>query len=126
MAEPVTSPTAATRADPGTASGRESSAGPRAAAGPEPSAGDDPLVIAGTSFRSRLIVGTGGAPNLGELEEAMEMFEQLKRPGDASRALGAIAEVHRAAGDPHGLRSSGCRTMRADRPHSTSPSCSKK
>jgi thiazole synthase len=32
---------------------------------------DDLLVIAGTSFRSRLIVGTGGAPHLGELEHAL-------------------------------------------------------
>ena len=28
---------------------------------------DDPLVIAGESFGSRLILGTGGAPNLDEL-----------------------------------------------------------
>ena len=31
---------------------------------------DDPLVIAGHSFSSRLILGTGGAPSLGSLEEA--------------------------------------------------------
>src|SRR5262245_64562560 len=31
----------------------------------------DPLVIAGESFRSRLILGTGGAPNLDLLERAL-------------------------------------------------------
>lgn len=33
--------------------------------------GDDPLVIAGEAFGSRLILGTGGAPNLDELERAL-------------------------------------------------------
>ncbi|MFV2196173.1 thiazole synthase [Nocardiopsis sp. LOL_012] len=32
---------------------------------------DDPLVIAGTAFGSRLITGTGGAPSLEVLEEAL-------------------------------------------------------
>ncbi|MEE2048205.1 thiazole synthase, partial [Nocardiopsis tropica] len=32
---------------------------------------EDPLVIAGTSFGSRLITGTGGAPSLEVLEEAL-------------------------------------------------------
>jgi thiazole synthase len=32
---------------------------------------EDPLVIAGESFGSRLILGTGGAPNLEELERAL-------------------------------------------------------
>jgi thiazole synthase len=32
---------------------------------------DDPLEIAGEAFRSRLILGTGGAPNLDELERAL-------------------------------------------------------
>ena len=32
---------------------------------------DDPLVIAGVPFRSRLILGTGGAPHLDELERAL-------------------------------------------------------
>ncbi len=32
---------------------------------------DDPLVIAGEAFTSRLIMGTGGAPNLSLLEEAL-------------------------------------------------------
>ncbi|MYT27816.1 MULTISPECIES: thiazole synthase [unclassified Streptomyces] len=41
-----------------------------AAPGTDP-AGDDPLTIAGTSFRSRLIMGTGGAPSLGILERAL-------------------------------------------------------
>jgi thiazole synthase len=33
--------------------------------------GDDPLVIAGESFRSRLILGTGGAPSLDVLQQAL-------------------------------------------------------
>jgi thiazole synthase len=41
-------------------------------AGDPGAAGDgDPLVIAGESFGSRLILGTGGAPNLDELERAL-------------------------------------------------------
>lgn len=39
--------------------------------GPGQGADDDALVIAGESFRSRLILGTGGAPNLDELERAL-------------------------------------------------------
>ncbi|AKA03489.1 thiazole synthase [Streptomyces noursei ZPM] len=40
-----------------------------AVAAPAPDA--DPLTIAGTAFRSRLIMGTGGAPSLGVLERAL-------------------------------------------------------
>ncbi|WP_411120907.1 thiazole synthase [Streptomyces sp. x-19] len=40
-----------------------------AVAAPAPDA--DPLTIAGTTFRSRLIMGTGGAPSLGVLERAL-------------------------------------------------------
>lgn len=36
-----------------------------------PAAGRDPLVIAGTAFGSRLIMGTGGAPSLDVLERAL-------------------------------------------------------
>ena len=36
-----------------------------------PAEEEDLLVIAGESFRSRLILGTGGAPNLDELERAL-------------------------------------------------------
>jgi thiazole synthase len=39
---------------------------------PDPATGsDDPLVIAGRSFSSRLIMGTGGAPSLEVLESAL-------------------------------------------------------
>ncbi|HLM65800.1 MAG TPA: thiazole synthase [Acidimicrobiales bacterium] len=41
------------------------------AATSDDAAGDDPLVIAGHRFGSRLILGTGGAPNLDELERAL-------------------------------------------------------
>lgn len=39
--------------------------------GPTPAACDDKLVIAGRSFTSRLIMGTGGAPSLEVLEAAL-------------------------------------------------------
>jgi thiazole synthase len=38
---------------------------------PTEAAAEDPLVIAGHRFGSRLILGTGGAPNLEELERAL-------------------------------------------------------
>src|SRR5688500_14605655 len=38
---------------------------------PDVPADGDPLVIAGVALRSRLILGTGGAPNLDELERAL-------------------------------------------------------
>jgi thiazole synthase len=43
----------------------------RAAAGPEHGAAADPLTIAGVSFSSRLIMGTGGAPSLEVLDTAL-------------------------------------------------------
>jgi thiazole synthase len=46
-------------------------AGPTADRQPGGEVGEDPLVIAGESFRSRLILGTGGAPNLELLERAL-------------------------------------------------------
>jgi thiazole synthase len=44
--------------------------GPAAAPGADPATGDA-LTIAGTTFRSRLIMGTGGAPSLDVLERAL-------------------------------------------------------
>ncbi len=54
-------------------------ASPASAASPAPPAaparavpgGDDPLTIAGVTFSSRLIMGTGGAPSLEVLEQAL-------------------------------------------------------
>ncbi|NLU67653.1 thiazole synthase [Streptomyces sp. HNM0574] len=40
-------------------------------AAPSPSAAADPLTIGGTSFASRLIMGTGGAPSLDVLERSL-------------------------------------------------------
>lgn len=50
---------------------------PRRAADQRPGAkaGEDPLVIAGCSFTSRLITGTGGAPSLRVLEDALAASE---------------------------------------------------
>ncbi|MFI8994835.1 thiazole synthase [Streptomyces sp. NPDC053542] len=47
----------------------EETAAPEAAPSAAPEA--DPLVIAGTAFRSRLIMGTGGAPSLDIMERAL-------------------------------------------------------
>lgn len=46
---------------------------PSAPLGPDgrPAGSDDPLIIAGTAFGSRLIMGTGGAPSLDLLERAL-------------------------------------------------------
>ena len=45
---------------------------------PDADPADDVLVIAGESFRSRLILGTGGAPNLDELERALAPGERVE------------------------------------------------
>ncbi|GAA0499892.1 thiazole synthase [Streptomyces olivaceiscleroticus] len=42
-----------------------------AGAAPDASPAADPLVIAGTAFRSRLIMGTGGAPSLDIMERSL-------------------------------------------------------
>ena len=57
----------------------------------------DPLVIAGEKFGSRLIMGTGGAPNLDELERALvasgtELTTVALRRVDPS-APGSLFEV---------------------------------
>ncbi|ASU83356.1 thiazole synthase [Nocardiopsis gilva YIM 90087] len=54
----------------------EGGADPTGTTGPtrpstDPAATDDPLVIAGETFGSRLIAGTGGAPSLKVLQEAL-------------------------------------------------------
>ena len=63
---------------------------------------DDPLVIAGESFSSRLIMGTGGASSLDALERALvasgaEMATVALRRVEAS-ARGSIVEVLDRAG----------------------------
>ncbi len=59
--------------------------------------GDDPLVIAGESFGSRLIMGTGGAPSMAVLEEALtasgtELTTVAMRRVDAG-ARGSVLDV---------------------------------
>lgn len=63
---------------------------------------DDVLVIAGTAFTSRLIMGTGGAPSLEVLEQALRVSGTelttvaMRRVNAATR--GSVLEVlHRNA-----------------------------
>jgi thiazole synthase len=87
-------------------------ADPRALRSPDPAA--DPLVIAGRSFSSRLIMGTGGAPSLEVMEAALlasgtELTTVAMRRVDAS-APGSVLDVldrHRIAVLPN---TAGCYT----------------
>jgi thiazole synthase len=77
---------------------------------------DDPLVIAGEEFGSRLIVGTGGAPNLDELERALvasgtEMTTVALRRVDPA-APGSLFEVLRRTGIRPLPNTAGCYTAR--------------
>jgi thiazole synthase len=76
----------------------------------------DPLVIAGQSFTSRLIMGTGGAPSMQVIDEVVaasgtEMCTVAMRRVDATTS-GSIVDVL----DRHGVRilpnTAGCRTAR--------------
>ena len=62
---------------------------------------DAPLVIAGRSFSSRLIMGTGGAANLAVLEEALdasgtELTTVAMRRVDAAGGTGVLDLLHAA------------------------------
>jgi thiazole synthase len=77
---------------------------------------DDPLVIAGQALRSRLILGTGGAPNLDELERALvasgtELTTVALRRVDPS-APGSLFEVLRRNGIRPLPNTAGCFTAR--------------
>ena len=77
---------------------------------------EDPLVIAGEQFASRLIVGTGGAPNLDELERALvasgtELTTVALRRVDP-RAPGSLFDVLRRAGIRPLPNTAGCYTAR--------------
>ncbi|MFO7281784.1 MAG: thiazole synthase [Thermoanaerobacterales bacterium] len=77
---------------------------------------DDPLVIAGRTFRSRLIMGTGGAPNLEELERALiasgtELTTVALRRVDPT-APGSLFEVLRRTGIEPLPNTAGCFTAR--------------
>ncbi|MGO8687221.1 MAG: thiazole synthase [Candidatus Dormibacteria bacterium] len=78
--------------------------------------GDDPLVIAGTHFGSRLILGTGGAASLDALERALrasgaELATVALRRVEASVG-GAVADVLRRAAVRMLPNTAGCYTSR--------------
>ena len=75
---------------------------------------DDPLVIAGRKFTSRLITGTGGAGNLAVLERALvasgtEMTTVAMRRADAGGRSGVLDLLHRL-GIEALPNTAGCRT----------------
>ena len=79
-------------------------------------ASDDPLVIAGETFRSRLILGTGGAPNLEELERALvasgtEITTVALRRVDPA-APGSLFDLLRRTGIRPLPNTAGCFTAR--------------
>jgi thiazole synthase len=74
---------------------------------------DDPLVIAGREFGSRLVMGTGGAANLSVLERALvasgtELTTVAMRRLDASG--GGVLDLLRRLGIPALPNTAGCRT----------------
>jgi thiazole synthase len=77
---------------------------------------DDPLVIAGRAFSSRLIMGTGGAPSLDVLERALiasgtELTTVAMRRVDA-HASGSVIDVLKRAGVQALPNTAGCFTAR--------------
>ena len=86
------------------------------ATAPEATAARDPLVIAGRSFRSRLLLGTGGFRSLDEMAAALRVSEAeiatvaLRRVDPAAR--GSIMDVLLAAGVEVLPNTAGCFTAR--------------
>jgi len=75
---------------------------------------DDPLVIAGREYSSRLITGTGGATNLAVLERALiasgtELTTVAIRRVDAAGGTGVLDLLRRLGIDPL-PNTAGCRT----------------
>ncbi|MDQ3404501.1 MAG: thiazole synthase [Actinomycetota bacterium] len=75
---------------------------------------DDPLIIAGRQFSSRLITGTGGATNLAVLERALvasgtELTTVSLRRVDASGGTGVLEVLRRLGIEPL-PNTAGCRT----------------
>ncbi|HEY7591743.1 MAG TPA: thiazole synthase [Actinophytocola sp.] len=75
---------------------------------------DDPLVIAGREYSSRLITGTGGATNLAVLERALvasgtELTTVALRRVDADGGTGVLDLLRRLGIDPL-PNTAGCRT----------------
>jgi thiazole synthase len=81
-----------------------------------PAATDDPLTIAGRSFRSRLLLGTGGFPSLEAMAAALRASEAeivtvaLRRVDPTQR--GSIVDVLDAAGVQVLPNTAGCYTAR--------------
>jgi thiazole synthase len=89
---------------------------PEGPAGPAPDGADDPLTIAGETFASRLILGTGGAPSLEVLERAVRasgtgLVTVALRRVEAS-ASGALADVLERCGVRLLPNTAGCMTAR--------------
>ena len=81
----------------------------------------DELVIAGRSFGSRLILGTGGAANLAVLEEALvasgtELTTVAMRRVDADGGTGVLDLLGRLGITPL-PNTAGCRGCGGGRPH---------
>jgi len=75
----------------------------------------DPLVIAGRSFGSRLITGTGGAANHEVLERALRAAGPARPPrggGAAPAARGSLLDVLARVGVQVLPNTAGCRTAR--------------
>jgi thiazole synthase len=75
---------------------------------------DDPFVIAGREYSSRLIMGTGGAANLAVLERALvasgtELTTVAMRRVDAGGGTGVLETLRRLGIDPL-PNTAGCRT----------------
>jgi thiazole synthase len=75
---------------------------------------DDPLVIAGREYSSRLIMGTGGAANLAVLERALiasgtQLTTVAMRRIDAEGGTGVLDTLRRLGIDPL-PNTAGCRT----------------
>ena len=76
---------------------------------------DDPLVIAGTEFNSRLIMGTGGAPSLDVLDRALaasgtELTTVAMRRVDPASAGGSLLGVLASRGIQVLPNTAGCYT----------------
>ena len=75
---------------------------------------DDPLVIAGREFGSRLVLGTGGAANMAVLERALlasgtELTTVAMRRLDAAARTGVLDLLHRHSIEPL-PNTAGCRS----------------
>ncbi len=87
---------------------------PAAAAAPSAGAGEDALVIAGRRLRSRLILGTGGAPSLEVLDAALEASGTelttvaMRRVSAGSR--GSVLDCARSRGVEVVPNTAGCYT----------------